>query len=246
MYKRDTLFALPLEKLGDWKFDKEIVEVFPDMIERSIPGYSDLISMIGILSRHCVQNNSLIYDLGCSLGAATLSVKKNIQAIGCKIIAVDNSPYMVDRCRHHINIVNCNTPVEIIMMDICKVSIHNASLVLLNFTLQFIPIEDRQRLLDSIWRGMNLKGVLVLSEKLSFSDKEIEALLLKTHYDFKRDNGYSALEIQQKNRMLNKVMITENLETHKKRLDIAGFEHHNLWFQSINFGSLLALKSNIN
>ncbi|VFP78837.1 Carboxy-S-adenosyl-L-methionine synthase [Candidatus Erwinia haradaeae] len=246
MSNRDTLFLLPRKELGNWKFDAEVVEVFPDMIQRSIPGYSNLISMIGLLSRHCVQSNSLIYDLGCALGAAVVSIQKNIKVIGCKIIAVDNSSSMTNRCRHYMNSFNFNTPVEVLTMDACQVPIHNASLVLLNFTLQFIPIDNRQRLLDSIWNGMNPKGVLVLSEKLSFSDQEIESLFLKTHYDFKRDNGYSALEIQQKSKMLNSVMITETLDVHKKRLEKSGFQNYELWFQSINFGSLLAFKRNLN
>ncbi|VFP82127.1 carboxy-S-adenosyl-L-methionine synthase CmoA [Candidatus Erwinia haradaeae] len=246
MFNRDTLFLLPRKKLGNWKFDEEVAEVFPDMIRRSVPGYSDLISMIGLLSRHCVQSHSSIYDLGCALGAAIVSVQKNIKVIGCKMIAVDNSSAMTNRCRHYINSFNFNTPVEVLTMDACQVPIHNASLVLLNFTLQFIPIDKRQKLLDSIWNGMNSKGVLVLSEKLSFSDQDIESLLLKIHYDFKRDNGYSALEIQQKNKMLNSVMITETLDAHKKRLEKAGFHTSQLWFQSINFASLLAFKRNLN
>ena len=104
MPNRDTLFSAPINKLGDWTFDEQVAEVFPDMIQRSVPGYSNIISMIGMLTERFAQPNSTIYDLGCSLGAATLSMRRHIQVDHCHIIAVDNSSAMVERCRRHIDI----------------------------------------------------------------------------------------------------------------------------------------------
>lgn len=242
MSDRDMLFSAPIAKLGDWTFDERVAEVFPDMIQRSVPGYSNIISMIGMLAERFVQPNSQVYDLGCSLGAATLSVRRNIRHEGCKIIAVDNSPAMVDRCRRHIDAFKAQTQVEVIEDDIRHVAINNASLVVLNFTLQFLIPEDRQRLLDTIWKGLNPGGALVLSEKFSFEDQQVGELLFNMHHDFKRANGYSELEISQKRSMLENVMLTDTVAEHKARLKRAGFEHAELWFQCFNFGSLVAVK----
>lgn len=154
MSNRDTLFSAPIANLGDWTFDERVAEVFPDMIQRSVPGYSNIISMIGMLAGRFVQSDSRIYDLGCSLGAATLSVRRNIKATGCNIIAVDNSPAMVERCRRHIDAFRAATPVEVIEADIRQVPIENASLVVLNFTLQFLQPEERQQLLNTIYQGL--------------------------------------------------------------------------------------------
>ncbi|WP_300002557.1 carboxy-S-adenosyl-L-methionine synthase CmoA [uncultured Cedecea sp.] len=243
MSDRDMLFSAPIDKLGDWTFDERVAEVFPDMIQRSVPGYSNIISMIGMLAERFVQPNSQVYDLGCSLGAATLSVRRNIRHEGCKIIAVDNSPAMVDRCRRHLDAFKAQTVVDVIEDDIRNVDIKNASLVVLNFTLQFLVPEDRQRLLNTIWEGLNPGGALVLSEKFSFEDQEVGELLFNMHHDFKRANGYSELEISQKRSMLENVMLTDTVATHKARLKQAGFEHAELWFQCFNFGSLVAVKS---
>ncbi|VEB96642.1 tRNA (cmo5U34)-methyltransferase [Cedecea lapagei] len=243
MSDRDTLFSAPIAKLGDWTFDERVAEVFPDMIQRSVPGYSNIISMIGMLAERFVQPQSQVYDLGCSLGAATLSVRRNIRHDGCKIIAVDNSPAMVERCRRHLDAFKAQTPVEVIEGDIRHITIENASLVVLNFTLQFLEPEDRQLLLNNIWQGLKPGGALVLSEKFSFEDAEVGELLFNMHHDFKRANGYSELEISQKRSMLENVMLTDSVETHKKRLKKAGFEHAELWFQCFNFGSLVAVKS---
>lgn len=239
---RDTLFSAPIEKLGDWTFDDRVAEVFPDMIERSVPGYSNIISMIGMLAQRFVTPNSQVYDLGCSLGAATLSMRRHINMDGCKIIAVDNSSAMVSRCRRHINAFRASTPVEVIEANIQDIDIRNTSLVVLNFTLQFLAPAERQTLLNKIYQGLNPGGALVLSEKFNFSDSIVERLLFDMHHDFKRANGYSELEISQKRNMLENVMLTDSVETHKSRLHQAGFEHVETWFQCFNFGSLLALK----
>ena len=77
MSDRDTLFSAPIASLGDWTFDERVAEVFPDMIQRSVPGYSNIISMIGMLAERFVQPGTQVYDLGCSLGAATLSVRSS-------------------------------------------------------------------------------------------------------------------------------------------------------------------------
>ncbi|KAA9001671.1 carboxy-S-adenosyl-L-methionine synthase CmoA [Affinibrenneria salicis] len=243
MPNRDMLFSAPIASLGDWTFDERVAEVFPDMIQRSVPGYSNIISMIGMLAERFVQPDSQVYDLGCSLGAATLSVRRNIQVAGCKIIAVDNSPAMIERCRRHLDAFRSDTPVDIIEADILDIDIHNASLVVLNFTLQFLAPDHRQLLLNRIFAGLRPGGALVLSEKFSFDDAQVDELLFNMHLDFKRANGYSELEISQKRSMLENVMLTDSVATHKNRLRAAGFTHGELWFQCFNFGSLLALKA---
>jgi tRNA (cmo5U34)-methyltransferase len=133
--------------------------------------------------------------------------------------------------------------VEVVEGDIRDIDIQNASMVVLNFTLQFLVPDDRQRLLDKIYQGLNPGGALVLSEKFSFEDASVGELLFNMHHDFKRANGYSELEISQKRSMLENVMLTDSVETHKARLRKAGFEHSELWFQCFNFGSLVALKA---
>ena len=59
-------FAAPIEKTGRFYFDESVAEVFPDMIQRSIPGYSNIITAIGMLAERFVTADSQVYDLGCS------------------------------------------------------------------------------------------------------------------------------------------------------------------------------------
>ena len=239
---KDTIFSAPIEKLGDFTFDEAVAEVFPDMIQRSVPGYSNIITAIGMLAQRFVTDNSNIYDLGCSRGAGILSIRRNINGKQAKIIGVDNSPAMVERCRTHINAYHSDVPVKVLCDDIRQVEIENASMVVLNFTLQFLPRADRLALLKKIHQGLNPNGILVLSEKFTFENETMNELLIDLHHTFKRANGYSELEVSQKRTALEKVMLTDSIETHKQRLQEAGFSQIELWFQCFNFGSMIAVK----
>ncbi|KOE51957.1 carboxy-S-adenosyl-L-methionine synthase CmoA [Aggregatibacter actinomycetemcomitans] len=239
---KDTIFSVPIEKLGDFTFDESVAEVFPDMIQRSVPGYSNIITAIGMIAERFVSADSNVYDLGCSRGAATLSARRHIQCKNVKIIGVDNSQPMVERCRQHIAAYHSNIPVEILCGDIRHIGIKNASMVILNFTLQFLLPQDRIALLEKIYQGLNPNGVLVLSEKFRFEDGKIDELLIDLHHQFKRANSYSELEVSQKRTALEKVMRTDSIETHKVRLKNVGFSHVELWFQCFNFGSMIAIK----
>ncbi|MDG6897371.1 tRNA (uridine-5-oxyacetic acid methyl ester)(34) synthase TrmP [Actinobacillus delphinicola] len=240
---KDTIFSAPIQKLGDFTFDEQVAEVFPDMISRSVPGYSNIITAIGMLANRFVTPNSNVYDLGCSRGAATLSIRRNVENVeGVKIIGVDNSAPMVERARQYLNAYHSDVTVEILEADIRKIDIQNASMVVLNFTLQFLPPEDRIALLTKIYQGLNKGGVLVLSEKFRFEEKEMDDLLIDLHHQFKRANGYSELEVSQKRTALENVMRTDSIELHKKRLKDVGFAQVELWFQCFNFGSMIAIK----
>lgn len=241
--QRDTLFSAPIEKLGDFTFDESVAEVFPDMIQCSVPGYSNIITAIGMLAERFVTDNSNVYDLGCSRGAGILSIRRNVNAKNVQIIGVDNSQPMVERCKTHLSAYHSEIPVTILLDDIRHIEIKNASMVVLNFTLQFLPREDRLALLQKIYQGLNSNGILVLSEKFTFESEEMNELLIDLHHTFKRANGYSELEVSQKRNALENVMRTDSIETHKKRLQEAGFTQVELWFQCFNFGSMIAIKA---
>ncbi len=240
--EKDTIYTEALANIANFNFDSQVADVFTDMIERSVPGYRSIISMIETLTEHYAKTGSKLYDLGCSLGAATLSMRRGMVADDCQIIAVDNSEAMVERCRNMIDRDHNPTPVEVRCGDIRDVDIHDASVVVLNFTLQFIPPEDRLQLLEKISHGMRPGGVLILAEKVIFSDEHLNGLLTEIHHDFKRAHGYSDLEISQKRSALENVLIPETIPTHRDRLLQAGFSSCDVWFQCFNFMSMLAVK----
>ena len=238
----DTIYANPLAEISQFAFDQKVVDVFPDMIKRSVPGYATIINMIGQLAGRYAQTGSRCYDLGCSLGAATLAMRHSIQAAQCQIIGVDSSAAMIQRCSQVIAADSGEIPVELVEAQIQDVAIQNASVVVLNFTLQFIPVEERLAVLRTIYDGLLPNGVLILSEKLAFDDNTHQELMIELHHNFKRANGYSDLEIAQKRAAIENYLVPETLATHRQRLRDAGFHSVDVWFQCFNFASLIAIK----
>jgi len=241
--ERDNLFALPLGSKADFVFDEKVARVFPDMIRRSVPGYESIIAMTGTLAGRFATAGSRCYDLGCSLGASILAMQRAIRDRDCQITGIDNSQDMLDRCRLVLGESRDLPRVELICGDIRSARIENASVVVLNFTLQFIPVAERQALLGHIFAGLNPGGILVLSEKVSFSDVRHDQLMIALHHDFKRARGYTDLEISQKRSALEHVLIPETLDVHRQRLRRCGFHSVDVWFQCFNFASLLAIKA---
>ena len=239
---QDTIYATPQSTVSPFRFDEDVVAVFPDMITRSVPGYTLLLPLIGQIASRYAQPNSCCYDLGCSLGAVTLALQQQIKQPGCTITAVDNSPAMINQCRQILARADKGIPVDLVEADICQIPISRASVVVLNFTFQFVPPPLRDALIQRIYDGLLPGGALILSEKVIFEPPELDNLLVKLHHDFKRANGYSDLEISQKRTALENVLISETIPQHQARLQHAGFASADVWFQAFNFVSLLAIK----
>jgi tRNA (cmo5U34)-methyltransferase len=236
---KDQLYAESLSAIVDFEFDESVSHVFADMINRSVPGYATIINMIGMIAAQHAQPNSHIYDLGCSLGACSLAIAQQIQCQNVRIYAVDNSQPMLNKLSEHLS---DNLNIQVVLDDISAVEMTNSSVIVLNFTLQFIAAEQREKLLQKIYSALKPGGLLILSEKLVETDEPIEQCLSALHHQFKRNNGYSDLEIAQKRIALEKTLIPETLDTHLRRLKKIGFQQANQWFQCFNFASIMAIK----
>ncbi len=239
---RDDIYSLPLNQVGSFEFDEQIVRVFPDMIARSVPGYASILSMIEQLSSRFIRPGTTVWDLGCSLGAATRLIRR--QALqDCTIHAVDNSSVMIQRLQS----ILAESPddgcrVELHEADLRDVKVSDASFVVLNLTLQFLPPAERTNVIENIFRGLLPGGALLLSEKICFNEPTQQHLMTELHHDFKRANGYSDLEVAQKRTAIENRLIPETLDTHIDRLKNAGFTTVAPWFQCFNFVSILAVR----
>lgn len=238
---RDRIYTKDHETLGDFAFDEAVARVFPDMIKRSVPGYTTIIPMIGVISEQYSQDNSHLYDLGCSLGASLLAMRHGVNAKNCKVVGIDNAKAMLTQCQTYVDKDSHAVPVELHLGDITAFDYTKASVITLNFTLQFIEPEKRQALIQRLFDAMLPGGALILSEKIRFEGQE-QSLQEQLHWDFKRANGYSELEISQKRSALENVLLPETAQDHIDRLKQAGFTQASQWYQCFNFTSFIAIK----
>jgi tRNA (cmo5U34)-methyltransferase len=245
---RDQVFSRPLSEVKAFEFNETVAGVFHDMISRSVPGYALLLRMIGLYASIFVQPGSRVYDLGCSLGEASLVIADQSAGIDRDIIAVDSSSAMIDKCRQHPDKANdmandTAQDIEWRCADIRATDITNASMVVLNLTLQFLPPAERLTLLRTIFNGLRPGGVLVLSEKVVFADATENQRMQQLYQGFKKTMGYSDLEISQKRTALENVLIADDEQQHQERLKTAGFSEIYQCFRGFNFVSYLAIKS---
>ncbi len=242
MSKKDTLYKAVGDPVKPFEFNQRVAEVFPDMIERSVPGYPLTIAMLGVIASEYAQQYSNIYDLGCSLGAASEAIQQGLTIKECNIIAIDNSQAMIDSCRKTASQAEQKNKINFELGDVLQTKIENASLVVMNFTLQFIPVDKRDSLIKKIYQGLLPGGIFILSEKIVFDDDAENNTMSELHLHMKEMNGYDLLEIANKRDALEKVLIPETISTHLQRLNKAGFSKAFVWLKCFNFVSFIAIK----
>ena len=230
-----------------FRFDGSVASVFPDMLKRSIPGYTATIEAIGSLAARFVVPGTRCYDLGCSLGAASIAIRQGAGSSKAEIVAIDNSPAMIERCRAVVADEMARDPASASEIrpelgDVLESEIDNASMVVLNYTLQFLSMDERDALIRRIHAGLNPNGLLVLSEKVVDENPAMEELLIDLHHEHKRRNHYSELEISRKRSALENVLVPEKVSAHRARLQAAGFADIAVWLRYFNFVSIIAIK----
>lgn len=254
MANRDSLFSHPLGDIEGFRFNQSVVDVFPDMLRRSVPGYESIITQSALLATRYVQPGTRLYDLGSSLGATSIAMRdalaqtNRVPVNDCEIHAIDNASAMIDASRPIIAEgersvpADRQVPIYLHEADLETHPLNHASVVAMNFTLQFVNPSARAALMRKIANALQPGGVLILSEKVRFEDPIVNDMHIDMYHSFKSRNGYSDLEISQKRTALENVLVPDTLDEHRSRLMDAGFSHCTVWFQCFNFASLIAIK----
>lgn len=228
---RDRLYETKQGKVTPFTFNRRVVSVFPDMIQRSIPGYSTIVQLSGIVASRYLKTGKRCYDLGCSLGASTMAVLNAMGDTEVTIVGVDSSEPMVREARKRV----VDSRVEFLVADLREIELEPSTVVILNFVLQFVPVKDKVSVLERIRSSLEPNGLLIVSEKVE-STSEFEDL----HVKFKKFNNYSDLEIAQKRQALEDVMQINSITDHLDRLSTTGFVNPRVWYQCLNWASFVA------
>lgn len=239
--RKDRIYRQRRPRAGDFVFDEAVAEVFEDMIARSVPGYEAVHRLVRVVARKFVSEGSSVYDLGCSLGAASFSACRALPHARVNVIAVDSSEAMIHRLRQKLD-GQPDARIRPVCADIREIGIENASLAILNYTLQFIDPAGREALIRKIHSGLRQDAALLLSEKIRCPDDDEDALMRGLHEKFKQGQHYSALEIARKREALENVLIRDTHAQHQARLQRAGFSRVYVLMQCLNFTTYLAVK----
>jgi tRNA (cmo5U34)-methyltransferase len=240
--KKDALFADKRTLIEDFDFGARTAEVFDDMLDRSVPLYTDIQRMMGELATDFGVAGTSLYDLGCSTGTTMIHLDKLLPA-DMTFIGVDFSPEMLEKAKVKLKQAGVKRPTELICLDLNNgVPIVNASVIVMNLTLQFIRPLYRDRVIAGLARGLNDDGSLILVEKVLSQDSTINRLFIKHYYEFKKRNGYSEMEIAQKREALENVLIPYHFHENLELLLRNGFRSCDVFFRWYNFCGILAIK----
>ncbi len=238
---KDTLFksgAVP----GSFRFDEKVAGVFDDMLSRSIPHYEEVQAMVAELAADYALPKTKIYDLGCSTATTLIGVAGRLNDDSIRLTGVDASAPILKKAKEKIVTAGLKEKIELVRSDIMDAPLEKAGVVIMNYTLQFIPPENRPKLLGRIFNALEEGGALLLSEKVTEDDPELSERFVGKYHDFKREMGYSELEISAKREALDKVLVPLSVESEMALLKEAGFKKTAIFFKWFNFASFLAVK----
>ena len=242
---KDQVFAGSGARASDFEFNKEVAEVFDDMLARSVPYYREQQELMQQIARKFHVPGTCVYDLGCSTGVTLINMAK---ALGpdVRLVGYDYSKPMLEKAQKNIEQAGLSNQIELRLADfnddLSGIELENASVVTLGWTLQFVRPLWRDSLIKWINRGTVKGGALICMEKILTNSSDMNRYFIDFYYEYKSRNGYSPEEILRKREALENVLVPyrtdENFELFRRN----GHNTVETCFQWFNFAGYLCVK----
>ena len=246
--KRDQVFRDRIGTRGDFEFNAEVAEVFDDMISRSVPFYLDQQDMIREIGKKFAIKNTNIYDLGCSTATTLINLCQAVDD-SIALIGYDNSLPMINRAKQKIKEHGFERRIELrygdLNGDVSDLNLGNASMIMMCWTLQFVRPLKRDNLIKAIYNGLVEDGIFLVTEKILTNSSHMNRFFIDFYYDYKKRQGYSNDEIQNKREALENVLVPYRIEENLEMFRRNGFEIVETFFQWYNFAAFLCVKKPI-
>lgn len=243
--KKDEIFLSVGESVSDFKFNTDVADVFDDMLVRSVPFYLEQQNIFRAIACKFWKPGTSVYDLGCSTATTLIGICENLPS-HATMIGYDNSLPMIARAERKIAEKHLQDQIAVKYADLngalANVDFHNASVVTMCWTLQFIRPLHRDDLIRWIYNGLVDEGVLIVAEKTLTNNGHMNRFFIDYYYDFKRKQGYSETEISRKREALENVLVPYRLEENLELFHRNGFEIVETFFQWFNFSGFMCVK----
>ena len=234
---KDEVFKNKITK--QFEFDEDVASVFDDMLNRSVPFYNEVLDLTSSFALKYLKENDTIYDLGCSTASTLIHIAKHSK-YNLNLIGIDNSEAMLKRA--YLKTKAFGLDIKLLNQDIFDVKLQNSSVIIANYTLQFIRPLQRETLIKKIYNSLDSNGIFIFSEKVITENTTLNKHYIDKYYEFKKTQGYSEFEISQKRESLENILIPYSYEENKKMILNAGFKHFDCIFKWVNFSTFIAIK----
>lgn len=223
---------------GQWQFNAEVARVFDDMISRSIPDYDTMRELTTRLGRKFMAHGTDVMDLGCSTGRGVECLISGHD--DCRFFLCDTSDPMLAICKAKYA-GNANVFVE--KRDIIKkLPEARCSLILSCLTIQFTPIEYRQRIIQAVYDSLLPGGAFLFVEKVLGYSAIVDEAMKEEYYAIKRENSYTEEQIAGKRKSLEGTLVPVTEAANRQFLSAAGFRIVETYWRYLNFCGLIAIK----
>ena len=239
----DRLFSEIDPGTGEFSFDENVARVFDDMISRSIPLYADVQRSVPVLAELLDHDPLRVVDLGCSTGTSLVHLARCLPDRDLELIGVDNSAAMLEKCDEKVKTLNLESKITTHAGDIRDFEFSEASIVLMNYTLQFIDVQSRPEILKRMCESIRHDGFLLVSEKVVHGKPAVDDALVELYFEFKRRQGYSELEISRKRDALENVLVPLTVDQNVQMFHQAGFARVELLLKWFNFATFVCYPS---
>lgn len=225
-----------------WQFDAAVTDAFDDMLRRSIPQYDVMRDATTDVIVRFAEPGARIVDYGCARGAQLQAV---IARLGARNIylGLEISEPMLDAARASlqswIDVGRCEIRRADLRTELPRAHAGVAASVL---TLQFIPIEYRQRIVQHIFDTLAPGGAFVLVEKCLGANYALDQTFVELYYELKQRNGYTPNDIDRKRLSLEGVLVPITADWNEQLLRNAGFRSIDCYWRWMNFAGWVALK----
>jgi len=241
----DDIFQKPAPA-GGFVFDAAVVDVFDDMLLRSVPFYAEQQRMVVELARTFWIPGTRVYDLGCSTATTLVNIARALDP-SARLVGYDNSKPMLDRAAESVAKQGLGDRIELrygdLNGDVDAIPLDGASVVTLCWTLQFLRPLRRDRFVRAIHDSLATQGALIVTEKILTQDSSMNRFFIDFYYDFKRRNHYSDMEISRKREALENVLVPYRMDENCELFRRSGFKIVEPFFQWYNFAAYLCVKS---
>ncbi len=240
--KKDKLFEKN-KKIKDFEFDRKVASVFDDMVSRSVPMYRESMDASISLADTFVSKNSRVYDIGCSTGTLLMNCCQQFEEKNVKFIGIDSSEHMLKQAKKKISKNRLTKKVTLIKQNIeDNLSIEDATIVFMNYTLQFLRPLNRQQVLERIFKGMKRNSAFIMIEKILGNNSLFNRVYIDLYFKYKTSVGYSDSEIKNKREALENVLIPYRLDENIQLLKNSGFSSVDVFFKWFNWCGIVAIK----
>lgn len=220
------------------KFSFDTVKDFDKHIDVSIPNYSFVAKQVGQLTEYFSEENTGVYDLGCSTGKWLLSLKAKPNV---KYYGFDISRNLLPN-PNQVKLDRPDMDLEFQLQDITKLDwtkLKRPSVVVSLFTLQFLSLEHRKKIIRDVSDVLIPGGVFISCEKVYSENSKFQDITNSIYYEFKRQS-FSGDEILSKEQDLRTMMRLQSVEQSVREMRIVG--HVEMFWRSYNFVGLTAIK----